>query len=125
MEKVKIVQYGCGKMSAYTMRYALDKGYEIVGAVDINPNIIGKDISEIIGCENKGETEVDVKQAEELLKTTKPDVCIITTMSLISDLEEALLLCAKLGINAITTCEEAFYPKVSNPKLSAKIDALA
>lgn len=123
MEKVKIVQYGCGKMSAYTMRYALDKGYEIVGAVDINPNIIGKDISEIIGCENKGVTVVDVKQAEELLKTTKPDVCIITTMSLISDLEEVLLLCAKLGINAITTCEEAFYPKVSNPKLTAKIDA--
>lgn len=125
MEKVKIVQYGCGKMSAYTMRYALDKGYEIVGAVDINPDVIGKDISEIIGCENKGIKVTDAKEAEELLKNTKPDVCIITTMSLMSDLEEALLLCAKLGINAITTCEEAFYPKVSNPKLTAKIDALA
>ena len=117
MEKIKIVQYGCGKMSAYTMRYALDKGYEIVGALDINPNIIGKDISEIIGCENKGIKVTDVADAEELLKNTEPDVCIITTMSLISDLEEALMLCAKLGINAITTCEEAFYPKASNPKL--------
>ena len=73
MEKVKIVQYGCGKMSAYTMRYALDKGYEIVGALDINPNIIGKDISEIIGCENKGVKVTDVKDAEELLRNTKPD----------------------------------------------------
>lgn len=125
MEKVKIVQYGCGKMSAYTMRYALDKGYEIVGALDINPAVIGKDISEIIGCENKGVKVTDVKEAEDLLKNTKPDVCIITTMSLMSDLEEAFMLCAKLGINAITTCEEAFYPKVSNPKLTAKIDSLA
>lgn len=127
MEKIKIVQYGCGKMSAYTMRYALDKGYEIVGAIDINPNVIGKDITEIIGCdcEPKGVKVTDIKDAEELLKTTKPDVCIITTMSLMSDLEEALTLCAKLGINAITTCEEAFYPMASNPKLTEKIDSLA
>lgn len=127
MEKLKIVQYGCGKMSAYTMRYALEKGYEIVGAIDINPAIIGKDITEIIGCgcEPKGVKVTDIKDAEALLINTRPDVCIITTMSLMSDLEEALTLCAKLGINAITTCEEAFYPMASNPTLTKKIDELA
>lgn len=127
MEKIKVVQYGCGKMSAYTMRYALENGYEIVGAIDINPNIIGKDITKIIGCncEPKGIKVTDIKEAEELLKNTRPDVCIITTMSLMSDLEEAFMLCAKLGINAITTCEEAFYPMASNPGLTKKIDELA
>ena len=125
MEKVKIVQYGCGKMSAYTMRYALEKGYEIVGALDINPNIIGKDISEIIGCEEKKIKVSDVKDARKVLEETKPDVCIVTTMSLISEVDEALSLCAELGINAISTCEEAFYPEASNPKVTEKIDKLA
>ena len=46
-------------------------------------------------------------------------------MSLLSDIEEAATLCAKLGINAITTCEEAFYPWNSNPVLTKKIDQIA
>ena len=125
MEKTKIVQYGCGKMSKYTMRYAMEKGYEIVGAVDINPNLIEKDISEIIGCEETGVKITAIDQAEELMRNVKPDACIITTMSLIKDLENVLMLCSKLGINAITTCEEAFYPMASNPGLTQKIDSLA
>ena len=125
MEKLKIVQYGCGKMSKYTMRYVYEKGGEIVGAIDVNPNIIGKDIGSIIECEDKKILVQNVENARELLVKTKPDACIITTMSLLKDVEDALMLCAELGINAITTCEEAFYPWNSNPNLTKKIDELA
>ena len=125
MKNVKVVQYGCGKMSVYTMRYVLENGGQIVGAVDINEDVIGKDIGEIIGRENIGVKVTDVKDAETLLKEVKPDICIVTTMSLMSDLKDALLLCAKLGINAITTCEEAFYPMNSSPALTKEIDKLA
>lgn len=124
-QKIKAVQYGVGKMSLYTMRYMLEKGIEIVGAVDVNPAVIGKDIGEILGKEKLGVVVVSSENAEEMLKTTKPDICIITTRSLIAELEEPYMLCAKLGINAISTCEEAFYPQNSNPTLTKKIDELA
>ena len=125
MSKLRIVQYGCGKMSKYTMRYVYEKGAEIVGAFDINPKVIGMDIGQIMECEDKGVVVSDVRNAKKILKELEPDACIITTMSLLSDIEEAATLCAKLGINAITTCEEAFYPWNSNPALTKKIDQIA
>ena len=124
-EKMKVVQYGAGKMSVYTMRYVYEKGGEIVGAIDVNPDVIGKDIGEIMGTENKGVKVVALEEAEKMMQETKPDIAIVTTMSLFKDVEDALMLCAKLGINAITTCEEAFYPANSNPVATKKIDEMA
>ena len=123
--KVRVVQYGTGKMSVYTMRYVYEKGGEIVGAIDVNPAVVGKDIGQVMGCENKGVVVNDAKDAETMLKQVKPDIVIVTTMSLIADVKDALLLCAKLGLNAITTCEEAFYPQNSNPSVTEEIDRLA
>ena len=123
--KLKVVQYGVGKMSLYTMRYVYEKGAEIVGAVDLNPAVIGKDIGDILGTEKKNVVVTPVQDARQMLLNTKPDIVIVTTMSLLNDLEEPLMLCAELGINAITTCEEAFYPMNSNPELTKKIDELA
>lgn len=124
-QKIKAVQYGVGKMSLYTMRYMLEKGIEIVGAVDINPEVIGKDIGEILGKEKLGVVVTPADKAKEMMQNTKPDICVITTRSLIAELEEPYMLCAELGINAISTCEEAFYPQNSNPTLTNKIDEMA
>lgn len=124
-KKLRVVQYGTGNMAKYSMRYVFEKGAEIVGAIDINPNVIGKDIGQIMECENKGVIISSVADAKEVLSNLKPDICIVTTMSLLNDVEEALKLCASLGINAITTCEEAFFPQNSNPQLTEEIDKLA
>lgn len=123
--KIKVVQYGTGKMAKYTMRYAREKGANIVGAIDNNPDVIGKDIGKIIGCEDTGVKITSANEACNLLKSLKPDICIVTTMSLLNDVEDALKLCASLGINAITTCEEAFFSKNSNPVLTEEIDKTA
>lgn len=124
--KVRIAQYGCGKMSAYLMRYALEKGAELVAAFDMNPAVIGRDVSEIIKCSDKvGVTISAAKDADAILKSTKPDVCIIATRSTVAELEEVYTICAKNGVNAIATCEEALYPWNSSPELTAKLDRLA
>lgn len=123
--KIRVAQYGCGKMSAYTMKYVYEKEAEIVAAFDVDKNKIGKDISLLIGSQNKGITISDAKDAEKILNSERPDICIITTMSLMNDLYDIFKLCAKLGINAISTCEEAFYPINSTPVMTRELDDLA
>ncbi len=123
--KVKIVQFGCGKMSKHLMKYALGKGAEIVGAFDMNPAVIGKDIGDIIGQGEVGVKVSSVDDFEKCLETEKPDVCIVATRSTVEEIADAYKLCAKHGVNAISTCEEALYPWNSNHKLTAELDKLA
>lgn len=125
MKDLRIFQVGCGKMSKYTMRYVFEKGSSIVGAVDVNPEVIGSDIGTVMESENKGVLIHSVDELEQLLKETKPDACIVTTMSFMKDVEDVLKTCAKCGVNTITTCEEAFYPFNSSPKITEEIDLLA
>ena len=122
----KVVQIGCGKMSLYTMRYVMEKGGKIVAGFDINPDILGKDINVILGGTKKYKANIyHVNELEEKLKELKPDAAIVTTMSLFRDCYDVLMTCAKCGVNAITTCEEAFYPMNSSPKMTKAIDKVA
>ncbi|MDR0601948.1 MAG: dihydrodipicolinate reductase, partial [Treponema sp.] len=123
--KLKVAQYGCGKMSVYTMRYVYEKGAEIACAFDVRKEVIGKDIGDIMGCGKKGVVVQDAANAEQVFAKDRPDACIITTMSLMQDLKVPFLACAKTGVNAISTCEEAFYPQNSSPVLFREIDELA
>ena len=123
--KIRAVQYGVGKMSRFTMRYMKEKGVEIVGAIDVNSEVIGKDIGEVLGIDNTGIKVTDAKDARDMLSQVKPDICVVTTRSLIAEVDEPLMMCAELGINAITTCEEAFYAQNSNPTVVKRIDETA
>ena len=123
---IKFVQYGCGKMAKFTIRYCIEKGYECVGAFDIDEAKFGTDVGDFAGVGKLGvKIESAKKDVAARLKELRPDVAIVTTMSLLADCDEALLACAAAGVNAITTCEEAFYPQNSNPTLYKQIDELA
>jgi len=125
MDKIKVFQIGCGKMSKYTMRYVYEHGAVVVGAVDINPELFGIDIGAIMGGDYRNIVVNPLKDLEKLITETKPDIAIIETMSLVNDIKDILRICATLGINAITTCEEAFFAKNSNPTIWKEIDVLA
>lgn len=46
--KITFAQYGCGNEWQSIVRYAIEKGAELVAAFDINPAVLGKDASEIV-----------------------------------------------------------------------------
>ncbi len=125
MEKIRVFQIGCGKMSVYTMRYVFEHGAKIVGAVDINPKLIGKDISEVMGGEKKNVIITGINDLTNYIKMAKPHIAIITTMSLLNDIKDLVRACVCLGVNVITTCEEAFYASNSNPTIFHELDVLA
>ena len=69
MEKIKMVQYGCGKMSKYTIGYALEKGVQLVGAFDIDKSKFGKDVSILLDSKEKVGVKIqDAAKLEEFLK---------------------------------------------------------
>ena len=125
MEKIRVCQIGCGKMSKYTMRYVYEKGARVVLAFDVNEKIFGEDIGNIMEGSKKGVVVEDIALLEKRLKEEKPDIAIIETMSLLNDLGDVLRTVVSCGVNAITTCEEAFFASNSNPTLYEELDRLA
>lgn len=123
--KIRIAQYGCGKMSVYLMRYVLEKGAELVAAFDVNPALIGRNIGEIMGTGVSDIKVSDARNADQILAGLKPDVCIIATRSTMIDVKDAFTVCAKNGVNAISTCEESLYPWNSSYEITKELDELA
>jgi 4-hydroxy-tetrahydrodipicolinate reductase len=116
---------GLGPIGAGIVRQvAARKGFTIVGAVDIDPAKVGRDLGEVCGIGRP----LRVKVTDDIARTIKamrPDVAVLCTSSSLKRVVPEFEAVLKLKVPIVSTTEELAYPVKSNRAAAKKIDALA
>ena len=117
--------YGLGPIGAAVARQIVSrKGFQIVGAVDIDRGKVGLDLGEVIGLEKKLKVRV-TNDAAGAIKGGKPDVVVLCTSSSLKSVMPQIETVLKKKVAIVSTTEELSYPVGKNRALAKKIDALA
>jgi len=124
VEKIRVVCYGVGAVGSRIAKFLLEKeGVEIVGAVDVAKDKVGRDLGQVLELGKKLGVVVS-DDVEGVLSKACCDVVVHATGSYLKDVYQQIASLAQYGVNVITTCEEFSYPYVSEPELAKKLDAL-
>lgn len=119
----RIICYGLGPIGQGIARLALTRpGIEIVGAVDVDPAKIGRDLGEVLGGEKLG---VTVSESIGVLNGSGGDVVLHATGSALARVSPQLIEIMEIGADIVSTCEELSYPWTAQPQLAAELDAAA
>lgn len=125
MRKLRVVLYGVGAVGSLIAKFLLEKeGVEIIGAVDIAKDKVGKDLGEVLGIERKLGIKVSA-DADALFSKVKADIAIHATSSFLKDTFPQIASIIKHGIKVISTCEELTYPYYTESEIAKKLDTLA
>jgi len=124
-ESIRYAVYGVGSIGSLIAKYGLERNWmELVGAFDIDPLKVGKDIGEIIGLHEKIGIIIE-KPDLDSLKAAKPDIVFHTTGSFLDKVYEQILNSVRVGADVISTCETLSYPYYKYPELANRLDEQA
>lgn len=122
---IRIFLYGVGALGSLIAKYLLEKKeVDIVGAVDIAEDKVGKDLGEVLGINKKLGIKI-TDNIDDLLSEIKADVTIHATSSFLKETYPQIVSIIKHGVKVISTCEELSYPHYTEPKLARELDNLA
>lgn len=122
---IRIVHYGLGPIGAGIARVAAARaGLEIVGAIDVDPAKVGRDVGEVVGLGRKLGVVVSA-DAEATLQQTRPDAVLHATGSHLAQVAPQLRQAIEAGASVVSTCEELSFPFAARPDLAADLDHLA
>ena len=124
MQAIKILQIGIGPLGIKIAKMIQKrKGVETVAAVDIHPNLSGKDLGLLYGEAPSGVIITD--DLTKAVLSTQPDIVVLTTVSDMQRIAPQLEAILQLGLPVVSTCEELSYPWEEAPEAATKIDTLA
>jgi len=122
---IKVVQFGLGPIGlACVKAVCMKSSLELVGAIDIDPKKVDKDVGELL--EDRPKVGVTVSSnAEKILKETRPDVVLHTTRSFVPQVFPQLELIVKHKAHVVSSTEELLFPRLKHPELAQRLDQLA
>ncbi len=128
-DEIRVVAYGLGAIGRGVVRIASQKsGLRIVGCVDIQENLIGRDAGEIAGLSEPLGIPVSARLSDLPGSDTDAgpaDLAFHCTGSHLADVRDQFADIAAAGMNIVSTCEELSFPRLRQPELAAEIDSLA
>ena len=116
------VQYGVGPIGSRVVETAVDRGYEFVGAVDVDPDKVGRDLGAVAGIDDLG---VEITEDADAALAADPDVVFNSTLSDLGDVRPQIEQAMAAGADVVSTCEEMAYPWRANPEVAAALDEAA
>jgi 4-hydroxy-tetrahydrodipicolinate reductase len=125
MSKVKVMLYGVGEVGSRIAKHLFEKeGIEIVGAIDMAKDKIGKDLGEVLGLSKRLGVQIS-DNPDKMLSKVKPDIVVHATGSFLKQVYPQMEICIKHGVSVVSTCEELSYAYTSDSQIAKKLDTLA
>lgn len=122
---IRVMHFGLGPIGAAVVRQISERqGFRIVGAVDIDPIKVGKDLGEVAGLRRPLKVRV-VNDARKAIKSAKPDVVVLCTSSSLKTVMPQLETILKLKVPVVSTTEELSYPSKGNLRYARAVHQLA